>query len=64
MISLINQLQFTFHTPIFNVIHPANVMSYFELMITIVMFDVLSDIPQLQAYYEDDVEPEDNNIRA
>jgi hypothetical protein len=32
-----------------NIIFPANVMSYFSLMIPIVMFDLLSDI----SYFED-----------
>ena len=57
-ISMINLLQFIFHTPIMSIIHPANVMSFFNIMIPIVMFDVLSDVPLFQPYFEDSVEPE------
>ena len=45
MVSMINSLQFIFHSPIMVVVHPANVMNFFNIMIPIVMFDVLSDIP-------------------
>ena len=45
MVSLINALQFIFHLPIMNIIFPANLMSYIKIMIPLVMFDVLSDVP-------------------
>ena len=45
MVSMINALQFIFHFPIMNIVFPANVMNFFNIMIPIVMFDVLSDIP-------------------
>jgi hypothetical protein len=45
MISMINALAFIFHLPIMNIIHPAIVMNVFNIMIPIVMFDVVEDVP-------------------
>jgi hypothetical protein len=49
---MINAMQFIFHLPIMSIIFPANVMSFFSLMIPLVMFDILSDIPELEQYFE------------
>ena len=51
MISLINALQFVFHLPIMNIIFPANVMSFISIMIPLVMFDVLDDIPYFESFF-------------
>jgi hypothetical protein len=59
LVSVINSLQFIFHLPIMNIIFPANVMTFFDTMIPIVMFDVLADIPQAEDFFSRfDVDPE------
>ena len=35
-----------------SIIFPANVMSFFSLMIPLVMFDILSDVPEFEQYFE------------
>jgi len=48
-----------------NIIFPANVMTFFDIMIPIVMFDVLADIPQVEDFFSRfDVDPELNDIRG
>ena len=42
-IGMVNSLQLIIHLPIFNVPIPANVSTFFEAILPIVMFDVLSD---------------------
>ena len=51
MVSLINALQFIFHLPIMSIVFPANVMSFFSIMIPLVMFDVLSDVPFFESFF-------------
>ena len=47
-----------------NISVPANVMNFFKIMIPMVMFDVLSDIPQFEEFVEQYEGPEQvNNIR-
>ena len=47
-----------------NIVHPANVMNFFNIMIPIVMFDVLADVPQVDEYFSRfDVDPDQNDIR-
>ena len=45
LISAINSLYFVFHLPIMNIIMQANVMTYLEIVIPIVMFDFIESIP-------------------
>ena len=47
-----------------NVVHPANVMNFYFIMIPIVMFDILSDLPWFEPYFRDfDMGDWQNNIR-
>jgi len=59
LLGLINGLQLVFHLPIMNIIVPGNVSMFFEIMIPIVMFDLLSTIgfmtewfPLSKSYYK------------
>jgi hypothetical protein len=46
-------------------VHPANVMNFFNIMIPIVMFDVLSDVPQVDDFFSEyDVDEKYNDIRG
>ena len=35
-----------------NISEPANLMNFFNFMIPLVMFDVLSDVPQFEDFFE------------
>ena len=52
LISVINALQFVFNFPIMNIVMQANVMSYFDIVIPIVMFDIIDSVPEISDQFE------------
>lgn len=59
IIVMINSLQLIFHLPIMSIVTPGNVMTMFQIMIPVVMFDIMESIDffkDLFPYSEDDMQ--------
>ena len=52
LISVINALQFVFNFPIMRIVMQANVMSYLNIVIPIVMFDIIDSVPIISDQFE------------
>ena len=52
LMSMINALQCVFHLPIMQIILQANVMSYLDIVISIVMFDPTEDITAINGLFD------------
>jgi hypothetical protein len=62
-IEMINSLQLIIHLPIMNIIMPANVSTFFQAIVAIVNFDILSDFGIIEMMFNFDDEQQDyNNI--
>ena len=53
IMGMIKSLQLVFHLPIMTTIAPANVMTMWQIIIPIVMFDILESIPLVSQYFPD-----------
>jgi len=50
-VAMLNSLQLVFHLPIMSVIVPGNVMTMFQIMIPVVMFDILEALEVFEGYF-------------
>ena len=53
LIGMIKSLQLVFHLPIMTTIAPANVITMWQILLPIVMFDILESIPLVRQYFPD-----------
>jgi len=63
LLELINNLQIIVHIPMMNVVIPANVLTFFAVLIPLVMFDVLEDFKVLNAMFPDSESDADINMK-
>lgn len=53
ILGLVNTLQLVLHLPIMSVVFPGNVISFFEILIPVVMFDLLEKVELVQQFFPD-----------
>lgn len=52
MISVVHVLQLVFHLPLMNIMMQANVMSYLDIVIPVVMFDFIDSVSEISDAFE------------
>jgi len=62
IMGMINSLQLIFHLPIMSIIAPGNVVTLFNIMIPVVMFDIMESLNLWDGVFPDsEIEMEENN---
>lgn len=53
ILAIVNTLQLVMHLPIMSIVFPGNIMTFFEILIPVVMFDLLENFEVIQQLFPD-----------